>query len=209
MRASRRLERLALARGQPVLVLERAHVAIDLRQVLGQLRFALAAGSGAPPQRSTGSGRGAPRFRAPGCVPAIRRRADRSARTCRDRSRTPRSRRPRSSTRRSSARRSGSSRSPSRRAAGSDRRSATPSAPPSIGSVPEPTSSSRTRPARQAAVHRGDVGDVRRRTCSGSLRSTARRRCPRTPIGTPAAASHRRPESAAPPAPSARAAPPS
>ena len=36
------LERLPLARGQPMLVLERAHVAIDLREVLGQLRFARA-----------------------------------------------------------------------------------------------------------------------------------------------------------------------
>ena len=42
MRASARLERLALARGEPLLVLERAHVAVDLGEVLGQLRLALA-----------------------------------------------------------------------------------------------------------------------------------------------------------------------
>ena len=35
-----RLERFTLARGEPVLVLERAHVAVDLRQVFRQLRFA-------------------------------------------------------------------------------------------------------------------------------------------------------------------------
>ena len=35
-----RLERLALARGEPLLMLERAHVAVDLREVFGQLRFA-------------------------------------------------------------------------------------------------------------------------------------------------------------------------
>ena len=35
-------ERLALARGEPVLVLERAHVAVDLREVLGELRLARA-----------------------------------------------------------------------------------------------------------------------------------------------------------------------
>ena len=52
---------------------------------------------------------------------------------------------------------------PSRRGGGSDRRSATPSAPPSIGSVPEPTSSSSTSAGvASAAIHRRDVGDVRR-----------------------------------------------
>ena len=35
-------ERLALARGEPVLVLERAHVAVDLREVFGELRLARA-----------------------------------------------------------------------------------------------------------------------------------------------------------------------
>ena len=36
------VERLALARGQPLLVLERAQVVVDLREVLGQLRLARA-----------------------------------------------------------------------------------------------------------------------------------------------------------------------
>ena len=46
------LERLALARRQPLLVLERAHVAIDLREVLGELRLARAEVLRAP-RRST------------------------------------------------------------------------------------------------------------------------------------------------------------
>src|SRR6266851_4341228 len=36
------VKRLALARREPLLVLERAHVAIDLREVLGELRLARA-----------------------------------------------------------------------------------------------------------------------------------------------------------------------
>ncbi len=36
-------ERVALARGEPLLVLERLHVALDLGQVIGELRFAHAA----------------------------------------------------------------------------------------------------------------------------------------------------------------------
>ena len=48
------LERLALARGQPLLVLERAHVAVDLREVLGELRLARAQVLRAPRRRPTG-----------------------------------------------------------------------------------------------------------------------------------------------------------
>ena len=103
-------ERFALARGEPLLVLERAHVAIDLRQVLGELRFARAQVLARRGDDRRIRAPAAPRSRAPGCGPASRTSAGRSARTCRRRNRTPRRRRPRSSTRRSSARRSGSSR---------------------------------------------------------------------------------------------------
>ena len=50
-----------------------------------------------------------------------------------------------------------------RRGGGSDRSSPSPSAPPSTGSVPAPTSSSSTSAgSARAAIHRHDVGDVRR-----------------------------------------------
>ena len=42
IRASSSLERLALARREPMLVLERPHVAIDLGEMFGELRFARA-----------------------------------------------------------------------------------------------------------------------------------------------------------------------
>ncbi len=82
--------------------------------------------------------------RAPGCGPASRRSADRSARTSPDRSRTPRASRPRSSTRTSSARRSGVVATTIAPRTRKWSMIATPSAPPSIGSVPPPTSSSST-----------------------------------------------------------------
>ena len=41
-------QRLAVAGDQPALVLERLDVALDLREVLGELRFALACGAPAP-----------------------------------------------------------------------------------------------------------------------------------------------------------------
>ena len=95
------LERFPLARRQPVLVLERAHVAIDLRQVLGELRFARAQvlprrrdDRRAQPQPGGDFEREAAPRRA---VDQLRR----SARTSRDRSRTPPTRRRASSTRRS------------------------------------------------------------------------------------------------------------
>ena len=116
-------QRVALARGEAVLVLERAHVVIDLREVLGELRLA-----GAEVLARRGDHRRVQaeprrRSRAPGCGPGCRRSTDRSARTSSARSRTRRWPRLRSSRRRSSADRSGWSRSPSRRGGGSDRRS--------------------------------------------------------------------------------------
>ena len=183
------LRRLPLARGEPVLVLERAHVVVDLGEVLGELRFARAQlrarrgddSAGQPEARGDLERQAAAR----GSVDA----ADRSARRCRGRSRTPRSRRPRSSTRRSSARRSGSSRSPSRRGGGSDRRSRRRARRLRSGRCPDPTSSSSTSAgSASAAIHRDDVGDVRREGAEARRRSTARRRCRRTASGTPAGA---------------------
>ena len=72
LRAASRLvvfERLALARGEPLLVLERAHVAVDLRQVLGELRFARAQVRARLRDDRRPAARGAPRSRAPGCGP--------------------------------------------------------------------------------------------------------------------------------------------
>ena len=60
IRALGGLERLALARGEPLLVLERAHVVVDLRQVLGELRLARAQVLARGARRSPGSARGAP-----------------------------------------------------------------------------------------------------------------------------------------------------
>ena len=99
---------------------------------------------GAPRRGSPGSGRAARRSRAPGCGPACRTSAGRSARTSRDRTRTPRRRRRASSRRTTSAARSASWRPRARRAPRKWSTIAMPSAPPSTGSVPAPTSSSST-----------------------------------------------------------------
>ena len=110
----------------------------------------------APRRGSPGSGRAVRQSRAPGCVRASRRQAGRSARTSRDRSRTPRTRRRRSSRHTTSAPRSASwpPRCAPRRRKWS--MMAMPSAPPSTGSVPTPTSSSRTSAGSASdAVHRG------------------------------------------------------
>ena len=114
-------EGLPLARGEPPLVLERLHVALHARQVIGELALALAAVRPRALDDRGGKPETVRDLEREAAARASRSSAGRSARTSSDRTRIPPASRLRSSTHRSSARRSASWRSLWRSAAGNAR----------------------------------------------------------------------------------------